>query len=306
MSPPRRLRAARMAAMIEAGRRKDPISIRMSLTGRRLHAWWEGYDFDETLEREDAVRRARPRAGKRADPVAEVAQSIWGAGRAEPGDPAFTMRLARTLAAPAGARAVVFGAGEGALIRDLKQGARWKATGLAQTAARGRGFDVRAYDEALSRLPRAGAACALSYFELHRDADPTAFARFAAEFLRSGAPIAFLDFAIARKGARLPRCFPAPWPGAPRLAADYGRALREAGFEVIEAVDETASFLPLVSRGWANWKRAYETAARTRDQHLRFEKLRLLSSYAELWAERHDALRSGQLQAVRILAAKAR
>lgn len=283
--------------------RNNGLRTRLAMTGRRFHAWWEGYAFDAALEREDVAARFGE-LGAGPSPEDEIAEWIWGAGRHEPGEPAFTMRLARTLGLPSRARLVVFGAGAGGVLRDLKAGAQWKVAGLGRASLRAPGLDLRSYDEALARLNKAGADGALCFFELHRDADPAAFGRFAGELLKPGAPATFIDFAIARKGARLKSCFAGAWPGAPRIAADYIRALKDAGFTVADTADETRSFMPLVARGWAHWKRAYDAATRTAEPRLRAERVRALGEYAQLWAERYDALRSGQLQALRIQARK--
>lgn len=284
--------------------RNDGVRTRLAMAGRRFHAWWEGYAFDAVLEREDVASR---HGGLASGPTAEneIAEWIWGAGRHEPGEPAFTMRLARTLGLAARARVTVLGAGAGGVLRDLKSGTKWKTSGLSRTVFRAPGLDLRSYDEAVSRLNKGVADGALCFFELHRDADPAAFGRFAAELVRPGAPVTFVDFAIARKGVRLKSCFTNPWPGAPRIAGDYIRALKDAGFTVSDTADETRGYVPLVARGWAHWKRAYDAASRTADSRLRIERLRALSDYAQLWAERYDALRAGQLQVLRIQARKA-
>ncbi len=283
--------------------RTEGVSTRLAMAGRRFHAWWEGYAFDEALEREDvALRLGSVTAGPSVE--AEIAEWIWGVGRHEPGDPAFTMRLARTLGLATKARVTALGAGGGAVMRDLRSGTKWKVSGLGRAAHRVAGLDLRSYDEAMARLNKGVADGALCFFELHRDADPAAFGRFASELVKPGAPATFVDFAVARKGVRLKSCFAGPWPGAPRVADDYVRALKDAGFTVADTADETRAFLPLIARGWAHWKRAYDAATRTASARLRAERLRALSDYAQLWAERYDALRSGQLQALRIQARK--
>jgi hypothetical protein len=263
--------------------------------GERFNAWWEGY----------AYTPAEP-VPTHATPVdVDIAEAIWGHGRTEPGDVAWTMRHARALGLATKAEVAVFGAGLGAPIKDLKIGTRWKACGFTRTPRRIAGNTLSSYEQALTRLSRKTADGGLCFFELHRDADPAGFARLAGEHIKPGAPLAFIDFATARKAVRMPSCFPAEASGAPRLAADYARLIKEAGFLVGDTIDESRGYTPLIARGWKEWRRVYETARAARDARERSEKLRFLAAYAQLWAERLDALRSGQLQVVRIQARKA-
>lgn len=276
----------------------ERFRARLATAGRRFNAWWEGWAYDEVAKTtQDTTVGA-------FEIDAEVAQSIWGEGRADPGDPAFTMRHARALGLATRAEIIVFGAGLGAPLRDLKSGTRWKATGFSRFPARVSGVRLKSYDAAMTRVSRHAADGALCLFELHRDADPAGFARVVAEHVKPGAPIAFVDYATARKAVRLASCFPEEAPGAPRCAADYAKALKEAGYLVGDVVDETRAFTPLIAKGWRDWRRAYEAARAAPDARQRALRLRFLAAYAQLWAERLEALRSGQLQVVRIQARK--
>ena len=284
--------------------RTSGVHGRLEFAARRFHAWWEGYAFDAALEGADIAERLGEEKSPEGFEFA-IAELLWGAGRTEPGDPAWTMRHARTLGLPTKARVIVFGAGGGAPLRDLKAATRWKVSGLSRVAAPMRGFDLRTYDAALARPIKSGADGAISFFELHRDADPAAFARFAGDLLRPSAATSFVDYTLARKGTRLKGCFPETAPGAPRVPADTIRILKEAGFAVSDTVDETRLFMPLIVKGWAHWKRAYEAANAAGPARLRGEMLRFLSGAAHLWAERFDALKAGHLQVTRFQARKA-
>ena len=280
--------------------RQNVLRSETALAFRRFNAWWEGYAFDaaaEALDIERALRRTER-------PDREIPQLIWGRGREEPGDPAWTMRHARLLGLDLKARVVVLGAALGGPIRDLKHGARWKVSGYARIREKVKGLDVAPYESALARINRASADGGLAFFELHRDADPAMIALFAAEIVRPNAPFAFVDFTTARKGARLKSCFDGPWGGSPRQTEQFAELLEKSGFRIADAVDETRAFLPLVSRGWAHWRDAYSRALRFSDRRARADYLRLLAAYAHLWAERFDAIKAGQLQVTRILARK--
>ncbi len=279
-----------------------PVALRLALAGRRFNAWWEGFDFDETAERARLLReRTEIQPPARLALHQEVSQSIWGEGRFDPGDAAWTMRHARTLGANLKASVVMLGAGAGGPVRDLKNGTRWKLTGYSRVAARIKALDVSPYETALSRINRAAADAGLCFFELHRDADPAMIAMFAAELVKPNAPFVFVDFTVARKGARLKSCFADPWDGAPRQSDQVSEMLERSGFRVADANDETRAFLPLITRGWARWRGAYARALRLPPGE-RVENLRALNAYARLWAERFDAIKTGQLQVTRFQA----
>ncbi len=286
-------------AAITAEKEALPARVRLALAGRRFNAWWEGFAFDEAAERAALVsEQKQARAVARLPVHQEIPQSIWGEGRFDPGDAAWTMRHARTLGADLKASVVMLGAGAGGPIRDLKAGTRWRLTGYARISARIKALDVSPYETALSRINRAAADAGLCFFELHRDADPAMIAMFAAELVKPNAPFVFVDFTVARKGARLKSCFADPWDGAPRQGDQVAEMLERAGFRVSDTHDETRSFLPLVSRGWSRWKEAY-TRALSLPTGERADYLRALSAYAHLWAERSDAIKMGLLQVTR-------
>lgn len=275
---------------------------RLRFESRRFNAWWEGYAFDAGAERA-ALAAAADAAGAPEEPAdQDIAKTIWGEGRLDPGDPAWTMRHARTLGVALKAEVVILGAGAGAPVKDLKHGTRWKLSGYSRIASKIRGLDVIPYEAALSRIDRASADGGLSFFELHRDSDPAMIALFAAELVKPNAPFAFVDFTVARKGARLKSCFADPWGGSPRQADQFSELLETSGFRVNDTVDETRAFLPLVSRGWSRWRDAYSRALEFSDRRRRADYLNLLAQYAHLWAERFDAIKAGQLQVTRILA----
>lgn len=272
------------------------MGARLAFAGRRFHAWWEGYAFDEAAERARLQANLPIGGGASGRPAHEiVAEAIWGAGRLAPGSPAYTMRYGRMLSLPVKARVVVFGAGAGGPLEDLDHGTRWKVTGFTHSSA-ATGGNLKPFGEALGRINKSGADGAISFFQLTSDANPLVFAEFAAEFLETGAKAVFADFAVVRKGARLPKCFPA---GAmPKTESEYRDALRAAGFVIEEAGDDTAAFLPLVAQAWSSWRRAYDAIGAIEDHALRAALLRSMSQQAKLWAERFEALKSGQLRVI--------
>jgi hypothetical protein len=278
--------------------RQKVLAAETALALRRFNAWWEGYAFDAAAEKADIESRAK----RALPPDLEIPPLIWGVGRVEPGDPSWSMRHARALGLGPKSRVTVFGAGAGAPLLDLKAGARWTVRGLGRVAYAARGLNLGTYDEAMAPSDPQAADGAIVFFELHRDGDPAAFARYAAEFLKPGAPAAFVDFALTRAEPRMRSGFDSRLPGAPRLAADYARILKDSGFGVGDVVDETRLFLPLIARGFAGWRRAYEAARAQADRCARAEAVRYLGDYAAVWADRFESLKSGALQVVRISA----
>lgn len=277
----------------------DSLQAVLAFNRRKFHAWWEGFAFDDVAERAAILAQfpgANGASGRAANEL--IAESIWGDGRLEPGSPAWTMRFARLLSLPVRANVIIFGAGAGAPLADLKHGTRWKASGFTRNENFAHG-ELRSYDAALNQLHKASAAGALSFFELHKESDPLAFARFASELMLPGAKAVFVDFTVARKGARLRSCFPRSKDGAPRVRAEFQNALSEAGFTVSDIADETAAFLPLIAQGWAGWRRAYAGISNLENVKTRADLMHALAAHARLWAERFDALKSGQLQVTR-------
>ncbi len=284
---------------------QPPLTLprQLALASRRFNAWWEGFAFDEAAERAQLLSVLKTeRDGPRLPLHQDIPAAIWGEGRFDPGDAAWTMRHARTLGADLKASVVVLGAGAGGPVRDLRHGTRWKITGYSRVTARVKALDVSPYEVALSRINRAAADAGLCFFELHRDADPAMIAMFAAELVRPNAPFVFVDFTIARKGARLKSCFADPWDGAPRQSNQVSDMLDRAGFRVSDLNDETRSFAPLISRGWARWRAAYARAQDLPTGSAQADYRRALGAYAHLWAERSDAIKSGQLQVTRFQA----
>ena len=276
---------------------KSPgLGAQLSLAGKRLHAWWEGYAFDEAAAR--AAAGVDPRSVEET-----VAEAVWGEGRRGPGSPAWTMALARMLSLPLRANVLIFGADAGAPLDDLKHGTRWKVRGFTR-AANVVHAGLHPYDKAMQRMNKASAAGALSFFELHRDASPSAFATIAAELLLPGAKAVFVDFAVARKRLRLRSCFPSSKDGAPKTEEEYVSALSEAGFSLADAHDETTTYANLIMQGWAGWRRAHEALKNIEDSRLRADMMRALAAHAHLWAERCDALKAGHLRVISMRATR--
>ena len=274
----------------------------MSLAARRFNAWWEGYAFDAEEER----RRIRLDLGLTREEglSAEdaIAMALWGAGRLDPGDPAWTLRHARTLGLPLKADVAILGAGAGAPLNDLKTATRWKALGFSRFPERRKRNRLETYEAAAMRLERGIVDGGLCFFELHRERDPASLALFAGEIAKPGAPFSFVDFAASRRGTRLDSCFRDPLNGNLQTAEQLAAIIEGGGFRISETADETRSFVPLIAEGWARWRDAYRLGGENSDPARRSAYLRTLGQIAHIWAERFDALRAGHLRVVRLQA----
>lgn len=294
---------ARQSVMTARAAALPNWQARLAFTGRKFHAWWEGYAFDEAAERA-ALQADFPFAGIKARPAGDlIAEAIWGEGRLEPGSPAWTMHFARLLSLPVRANVVIFGAGAGGVLNDIRLGTRWRSTGLTRAEHVARG-NLRSYDMAVQRRSKAKADGAMSFFELHQEANPASFSAMVSEMLTPGSKAVFVEYCVARKGVRLRSCFPTAKHGAPKTAAQYQEAIRNAGFVVNDGFDETQAFIQMIAKGWAGWRRAYAAISNIENVSKRAELTRAMAVHAHLWAERLDAMKSGQLLVIAIRATR--
>lgn len=289
-----------------ASLRLPGVMPKLDYAGRRFYAWWEGYGFDPGLERRAVL--LQPGSAKslstmtdRADYVSEV---VWGPGRLMPGSATWSMQLARSLMIDARAKVVLFGAERGGMLQDLGKGTRWSVTGYAKRTTLSRAGNLQNYAKVRRRLGKPTFDGALMLFELHHEAEPTQLLRLMAEKMKPGSKGLVVDFTSLRKNVRLKSAFAAPWQGSLRQAVDYENVLDGVGLTVTSTVDETKSYIPLVARGWAGWRYAWQILSDVGDNRQRATLLRLMGEYAALWAERHDAMQSGQLQVTRFMVEK--
>ncbi len=279
----------------------------LTIAGRRFNAWWEGYAFDADEVRREirevaALRQWRKMIGMAPDIV--VANLLWGPGRCDPGDPAWAIRHARTLGLPLKARVAIFGAGQGGPIQDLKTSVKWRMTGFARQALPTSLAGIDTYSQAATRMKQGAFDGALCFFDLHRETDPKRLLALMSAGLKPNAPVAFIDFAAGRTSTRMRSCFEEPLNGTARGVDQLASMIEGAGFRVSETDDESRVFRQLLTRGFAGWRVAFDMAASLPTARARAEHMNALSRTAHIWAERHDALRSGHLQVVRIIARK--
>ena len=285
------------------------ISPKLAYIGRRFHAWWEGFAFDEALERQSILLqhsrpgRALSTISDQADLVAEV---IWGAGRIEPGSPAWTLHLARSLMIDTKARVGVLGAGRGAPLNDLKTGTRWQVTGYARRACPYPGVRLNDYSYMRNRHVRADMAGAMILFEAHRESDAAIPFAMMDRLLMPGGKAVAVDFTIPRREVRLNAAFASPWQGNPQPISVLREAAAKVGLEIVSEIDDTPTFIPLIQQGWAGWRAAWQILNGTEDNRLRSSLITLLGAHAMLWAERLEAMQAGYLQVTRLVLEKPR
>ncbi len=289
-----------------ANLRLPGITPKLSYVGRRFYAWWEGYGFDPALERR--VVLLKPGAAKSLSTMTDradfVAESVWGPGRTMPGSPAWTLHLARSLMIDSKAKVGLFGAERGAVLRDLSAGTKWSISGFTRNISKVRNGNIQDYTKVRQRIGKPVFDGAIMLFELHHEVEPAQLMRLLAEKMKPGAKAVIVDFTCLRKNVRLKSAFAAPWQGTLRQAAEYENLIEGAGLLVVSTMDETSQYLPLVARGWAGWRYAWQILSDVGDNRQRATLLGLMGNYAALWAERHDAMRSGHLQVTRLMIEK--
>ncbi|MEO0611812.1 MAG: hypothetical protein AAFY83_00645 [Pseudomonadota bacterium] len=283
------------------------IAPKLSYVGRRFHAWWEGYAFDPYVERRSVLlqhsRAGRPLASL-DDQADLVAEAIWGPGRIEPGSPAWTLHLARSLMIDTHARVAVLGAGRGAPLFDLKTGTRWRTTGYTRRACPAQGVRLIDYSHLRKRAGRNTMDGGMILFEAHRESDVVQPFRLLSDLIGAGGKGVAVDFTVPRREIRLKSAFASPWQGVAHPAATLREAAEKSRFDVIGEVDDTPTFIPLVRQGWAGWRSAWQILNGVADNRQRAGLVTLLGTHANLWAERLEALEAGYLQVTRLILEK--
>jgi len=274
------------------------MRARLTYAGRRIHAWWEGYDFDVFYERADIALHHHELSKKsisekeRADIVAE---SVWGPGRLAPGSPTWSMHLSRQLKIKDKTEFAIFGAERGAVVHDLKDVTNWKLTGFSHSSVSHNILRVMDYEQGRKQFLKSCFYRGLSLFELHKEKDPGGHLRFIHDVMEPGGRALIIDFSTARKNARLSSAFSGAWEGAPQHIEDYLALMRRVGFEIVSIGDETENFLPLISRGWSGWRQGWDLLQSFHEHRQRALLLNSMRSHAELWAERFEAINASQL-----------
>ena len=267
------------------------LRARMTYAGRRFHAWWEGFAFDAHFERADIVLNHAKIADILVDESATasvISELVWGAGHCEPGGPSWSMALARTLPPAAkDKKTLILGANAAIIRHDL----RAVFSGPIDIAELGVYNLSSAYAEYYDR--------GLCVFPFYRDEDVAAASAALAGVMASRGRVSLVDFTIAHERTSIPAAFVKPWGGAPSYTGLFGDYLRAADFIIDQTVDETERFMPLIAHGWAGWRHAWQLLRGVSNDHHRAALTAALETYASMWAERYEALRTGQLRVTR-------
>jgi SAM-dependent methyltransferase len=299
----------------------------------RLHAWWEGYEYDKPAA---AGQQAEPVSAQEAahpDPIKppmtgkvvvkdqwsreriKVAQLVWGDGFTFPGAVDFVLKLAVPLTLARDAIGLDLGCGLGGGTRALAQASGAWMEGydlsleLAQNGAalsRAAGLESKApigfldVAEGSFKPKRYDGVLVRNVFSLISD-KPKLLTRLA-HGMKPGAKLVVFDWAIAREdahGAALDG-YRLGEATAPRLStqAQFAAQIEAAGLAIAANEDFTAAFRAELLVGWAQIDRLV-----SRGQLEALEGEALMGE-AKLWARRLAAMDSGDLRVVRIVAAK--
>ncbi len=311
--------------------KKESAKILKPELRARLHAWWEGYEYDVP-----AATGPQPGPAQEAahpDPIKppmtgkvvvkdqwsreriKVAQLVWGDGFTFPGAVDFVLKLAAPLALARDAIGLDLGSGLGGGTRALAQASGAWMEGydlsleLAQAGAalsRSAGMESKApigfldVAEGSFKPKRYDGALVRNVFSLISD-KPKLLTRLA-HGMKPGAKLVVFDWAIAREdahGAALD-AYRLGETTAPRLStqAQFAAQIEAAGLAIAANEDFTAAFRAELLVGWAQIDRLV-----SRGQLEALEGEALMGE-AKSWARRLAAMDSGDLRVVRIVAAK--
>jgi SAM-dependent methyltransferase len=298
----------------------------------RLHAWWEGYEYDKPT----APSQAEPAPAQEAahpDPIKppmtgkvvvkdqwpreriKVAQLVWGDGFTFPGAVDFVLKLGSPLALARDAIGLDLGCGLGGGTRALAQASgAWmegydlslELARMGAALSRDAGMESKApigfldVAEGSFKPKRYDGVLVRNVFSLISD-KPKLLARLA-HGMKPDAKLVAFDWAIAREdahGAALD-AYRLGEATAPRLPtqAQFTAQIEAAGLVVADNEDFTAAFRAEILLGWAQIDRLVARG------QLDPGEGEALMGEAKLWARRLAAMDSGDLRVVRIVAAK--
>ena len=179
-------------------------------------------------------------------------------------------------------------------------------TGYTRRACPVSGVKLIDYSHLRKRNGRATMDGGMILFEAHRESDITLPFRLMADLLVPGAKAVAVDFTVPRREIRLKAAFANPWHGVAQPTEVLRNAAQSAGLDVVSEVNDTPTFLPLISRGWAGWRSAWQILNGVADNRQRAGLITLLGVHANLWAERLEAMQAGYLQVTRFTLEKPR
>jgi SAM-dependent methyltransferase len=305
---------------------------------KRLHAWWEGYEYGKPEPPPQSAPAAAADAtpqppATHPDPIQppltgkvvvkdlwpreriKVAQLVWGDGFTFPGSVEFVLKLAAPLGLGRDAIGLDLGCGLGAGTRALAQATGAWLEGydlspdLAQNGAalsRAAGMDSKAPIGFLDaadgsfKPKRYDGVLARNVFSPVSD-KPKMLTRVA-HGMKPGAKLVAFDWGIAREDAHGDAldAYRLGEATAPRLAtqAQFAAQISAAGLGVVDNDDITAAFRAEVLVGWAQIDQLVSRG------QLDSREGEALMAEAKLWARRLAAMDSGDLRVVRIVAAK--
>lgn len=276
---------------------------KVAYAGKRFNAWWEGYAFDPAYERRATLIRQSRKGmalGTTSDQADLVAETIWGPGRLEPGNVSWMAHISRALMIDTKASVLVYGAGRGGPIQDLRRTAHWSLTGYGRRASTDMNVRVTSYDRARRRAGRPRFQGGMLLFDLHTDPEPVTLMKMFADMIQPGGKAILVDYSVERRDLRLRGAFQQPWTGLARPVEDYRQAAEQAGFTIGIEIDETSQFMPLVENGWAGWRSAVRMLNEIKDNRERAALMAMFSRYAGLWADRYEAMEAGLLRVSRL------
>lgn len=294
---------------------------------KRLHAWWEGYYLEHQVEPEPPEKtpqespepsreeRDNRKAAAWSDPRVQVSEMLWGPGFMTPGGPERVISLIHPLGLDSSMKVFDLGCGLGGSTRTIHTETGAWVTGyegspllaeaaqeLSQMAGLTRKAAIEAYDPENVALKANSASAVVSKEAFFSVENKEGLFKGIYDALKVDGQLLFTDYMLVKpnlSSAAVEQWLenepktPVPW------CVDEARAcLTDLGFEVRVTEDVTAEQRRLTL---INWGQFVETL--TEREYRRGWGPGLLAE-VEIWANRINALESGDVGVYRIYARK--
>ncbi len=303
---------------------------------RRFLAWWEGVDLAD-LEPDDlAAPSMAPQTEQSETPSViqyspkvpqlaahlTIAQALWGEGYLGPGDAAFILDLVSQFGISRDKSLAFVGLGLGGPAREIcRESGIWisgfetradliePASEQCLMAGLARKINVQHFDPVETALPPRKFHIIIVRDELHHMEHKERVIAQVYESLRPGGSILLTDYVVSDTGdpdMLADQAFSDFW-GKPQLRAadEHVNLLTSVGFDVRVRKDISQNYVDLISassHGWGALMKLIEDDDEQVTDRQTF--LAALAQQAEMWSERLNALKNGQLQVYRFFALK--
>lgn len=295
-------------------------SVSLALTRARLHAWWEGKDFDakKLLAEQAAAQRRIAAEEARQDPRLLALAALWGAGRISPFGAGDEGEWLEDLSLESQDLLGIVGLGSEEGFRSLLErhpgpiiGYEWRKQPrlavsslvddfMAEDAPR---FACEAFDPEFSTLPKDGVAGLLVFETLAFTYDSSRFLKTIAQAIAPGGAVLLVDY-LKTTGTIRPSAFASAWAEANLQSLDALKAgLEGHGLRITKSQDVTKTLISQVKERLSTIEPEIAHFIQTTNQRgAGIAPVHELFWEIETWRARLSALQSGALSANIVLA----